>query len=71
MRRTEVLQGLRTMKFEEVYDRFRHGRLEFVERIVSLYRDRYAGWSSPCICPRDCVDTQKFTTYNVLLTRHK
>src|SRR5208282_4870555 len=27
MRRTEVLQGLREMKFDEVYDRFRRGRL--------------------------------------------
>jgi hypothetical protein len=27
MRRTEVLQGLRAMKFEEIYDRFGRGRL--------------------------------------------
>jgi transposase len=91
MRRTEVLQGLREMKFEEIHDRFRHGRLsaadaaewlgvsertfrrmrarydeeglgglvdrrlgkvsphrigaDEVERVVSLYRDRYAGWT--------------------------
>jgi transposase len=91
MRRTEVLQGLREMKFEEIYDRFQRGRLSTVEaaewlgisertfrrwrgrweaegstglldrrlgkesphriavdevdRIVSLYRDRYSGWS--------------------------
>lgn len=91
MRRTEMLQGLREMKFEEIRDRFRRGRLsaseaaewlgvsertfrrwrgryeaegpaglldrrlgrvsphriaaDEVARIVSLYRDRYAGWS--------------------------
>jgi transposase len=91
MRRTEVLQGLREMKFEEIYDRFQGGRLsameaaewlgvsertfrrwrgrweaegsaglldrrlgkvsphriaaDEVDRIVSLYLDRYAGWS--------------------------
>ena len=91
MKRTEVLQGLREMKFEEIHDRFRRGRLSATEaaewlgvsertfrrwrgryeadgpvglldrrlgkmsphriaadevaRIVSLYRDRYAGWS--------------------------
>jgi transposase len=91
MRRTEVLQGLREMKFEEIYERFQGGRLsameaaewlgvsertfrrwrgrweaegsaglldrrlgklsphriaaDEVDRIVSLYRDRYAGWS--------------------------
>ena len=91
MRRTELLQGLREMKFEEVYGRFRQGRLSAVEaadwlgvsertflrwrgrhdldgsvglldrrlgkvspariavdevdRIVLLYRDRYAGWN--------------------------
>jgi transposase len=91
MRRTEVLQGLRWMKFGEVHDRFRRGRLsaleasewlgvsertfrrwrvrfeaegtcglqdrrlgkvspsriavDEVERIVSLYCDRYAGWN--------------------------
>ncbi len=90
MRRTEVLQGLREMKFEEIHDRFRLGRLsgaeaaewlgvsertfrrwrgrygeegaeglldrrlgkvsahriaaDEVDRIVALYRDRYAGW---------------------------
>lgn len=31
MRRTEVLQGLREMKFEEVYDRFQRGRLSSTE----------------------------------------
>lgn len=91
MRRTEVLQELRVMKFEEIYDRFRRSRLsaseaaewlgvsertfrrlrgryqeegaaglldrrlgkvsphriptDEVDRIVSLYRDRYAGWT--------------------------
>lgn len=91
MRRTEVLQGLREMKFLEVHDRFRRGGLsamdaaewlgvsertflrwrgrfdaegaaglldrrlgkvsphriaaDEVERLVSLYRERYAGWS--------------------------
>ncbi len=91
MRRTEVLQGLRKMKFEEIHERFRLGRLsgaeaaewlgvsertfrrwrgrygeegaeglldrrlgkvsahrigaDEVDRIVALYRDRYAGWS--------------------------
>jgi len=35
MRRTEMLQGLREMKFEEVYERFRGGRL-----FCSLYTDR-------------------------------
>jgi transposase len=92
MRRTEVLQGLREMKFEEIHDRFRRGRLstleaaewlgvseertflrlrrryeeegplglvdrrlgkasahriaaDEVERVVSLYRERYAGWT--------------------------
>ena len=91
MRRTEVLQGVREMKFEEIWDRFGRGRLssgeaaewlgisertfrrwreryelagpaglldrrlgkvsahrigaDEVERIVSLYRDRYAGWT--------------------------
>lgn len=91
MRRTEVLQGLREMKFEEIHDRFRRGRLsateaaewlgvsertflrqrrryeeagpdglldrrlgkssphriavDEVDRVVSLYRDRYRGWT--------------------------
>ncbi len=91
MRRTEVLQGLREMRFEEIYDRHRHGRIsgqeasewlgvsertfrrlrgryeeegvggladrrlgkvsphrigaDEVDRIVALYRDRYAGWT--------------------------
>jgi transposase len=91
MGRTEVLQGLREMKFDEIHDRFRRGRLsaaeaadwlgvsertfrrwrgryaadgpvglldrrlgkvspariaaDEVDRIVSLYRDRYAGWN--------------------------
>ena len=91
MRRTEALQGLRLMKFEEINDRFRCGRLsaseaaewlgvsertfrrlrgryeeegqcglldrrlgkasphripaDEVERVVSLYRERYAGWT--------------------------
>jgi len=91
MRRMEVLQGLREMKFDEIHDRFRRGRLsaseaaewlgvsertfrrwrgrydaegpvglldrrlgkvsphriaaDEVERIVRLYRDRYAGWT--------------------------
>lgn len=91
MRRTEVLQGVREMKFAEIHDRFRRGRLsasdaadwlgvsertfrrlrgryeaegpvglldrrlgkvsphriaaDEVERIVALYRDRYAGWT--------------------------
>lgn len=91
MRRTEVLQGVRLMRFEEIYDRFRRGRLsgqeaaewlgmsertfrrlrgryeaegpeglldrrlgkvsphripaDEVARVVSLYRDRYAGWT--------------------------
>jgi transposase len=31
MRRTEVLQGLREMKFEEIHDRFRRGRLSLAE----------------------------------------
>jgi transposase len=31
MRRTEVLQGLREMKFEDVYDRFQRGRLSSAE----------------------------------------
>jgi len=91
MGRTELLQGLREMKFEEIHDRFRRGRLSAVEasewlgvsertfrrwrgrfdaegsaglldrrlgkvspariaadevdRIVSLYRDRYKEWN--------------------------
>lgn len=91
MRRTEVLQGIREMRFLEVYERSRSGRLSYSEaaetlgmsertfrrmrgrfeaegeaglldrrlgkvsphriaadevaRIVSLYRDRYAGWT--------------------------
>jgi transposase len=91
MGRTDVLQGLREMKFEEIQDRFRRGRLSAVEasewlgvsertfrrwrgrfdaegpvglldrrlgkvspariavdevdRIVSLYQARYAGWN--------------------------
>jgi transposase len=91
MRRTEVLQGIREMRFLEVYERSRSGRLSYLEasealgmsersfrrlrvryeaegerglldrrlgkvsahriaadevdRIVSLYRDRYAGWT--------------------------
>lgn len=91
MGRTELLQGLREMKFEEIHDRFRRGRLSAVEasewlgvsertfrrwrgrfdaegsaglldrrlgkvspariaadevdRIVSLYRDRYKEWT--------------------------
>jgi transposase len=91
MRRTEVLQGIREMKFEEINDRFRGGRLssleaaewlgvtertfrrlrarfelegpsglldrrlgkvsphrigaDEVDRVVSLYRDRYGGWT--------------------------
>jgi transposase len=91
MRRTEVLQEVRKMRFEEIYGRFRRGRLSVVEaaewlgvsertfrrqrgryeaegpaglldrrlgrvsphriaadeveRIVALYRDRYAGWT--------------------------
>jgi transposase len=91
MKRTEVLQGIREMRFLEVYERSRIGRLSYseaaetlgmsersfrrlrgryeaegeaglldrrlgkvsphriaadeVERIVSLYRDRYAGWT--------------------------
>jgi transposase len=91
MRRTEVLQGIREMRFLEVYDRSRSRRLSYseaaetlgmsersfrrlrgryeaegeaglldrrlgkvsphriaadeVERIVSLYRDRYSGWT--------------------------
>ncbi len=31
MRRTEVLEGLREMKFEEIHDRFRRGRLSLAE----------------------------------------
>ncbi len=92
MRRTEVLQGIREMRFLEVYERSRMGRLSYseaaetlgmsersfrrlrgryeaegeaglldrrlgkvsphriaadeVERIVSLYRDRYVGWTA-------------------------
>jgi transposase len=91
MGRTEVLQEVRRMRFEEIHDRFRRGRLsaleaaewlgvsertfrrlrgryeaegpaglldrrlgkvsphriaaDEVERIVALYRDRYAGWT--------------------------
>ncbi len=91
MRRTEVLQGVRQMRFSEVYERSRSRRLSYleaaetlgmsersfrrlrgryeaegeaglldrrlgkvsphriaadeVERMVSLYRDRYAGWT--------------------------
>ena len=91
MRRTEVLQGIRAMRFLEIYERCRSRRLSYgeaaetlgmsertfrrlrgrfeaegeaglldrrlgkvsphriaadeVERIVSLYRDRYAGWT--------------------------
>jgi transposase len=91
MNRTEVLQGLREMKFEEIQERYRQGRLsaseasewlgvsertfrrwrgrwdaegpvglldrrlgkvsphriaaDEVDRIVSLYEDRYAGWN--------------------------
>jgi transposase len=91
MGRTEVLQEVRQMRFEEIHDRFRRGRLsaleaaewlgvsertfrrlkgryeaegpaglldrrlgkvsphriaaDEVERIVALYRDRYAGWT--------------------------
>ena len=100
MRRTEVLQGLRLMKFEEIHDRFRRGRLsaseaaewlgvsertfrrqrcryeeeglsglmdrrlgkasphripvDEVERVVSLYRDRYAGWTVKHFHERAC-----------------
>lgn len=91
MRRTEVLQEIRMLRFEEVFSRFRRGRLsaeeaaewlgisertfrrhrsryegegldglldrrlgkpsphrigeEEVDRVVSLYRDRYCGWT--------------------------
>ena len=91
MSRTEVLQGLREMKFDEIHDRFRGGRLsaleasewlgisertfrrwreryeaegpcgladrrlgktsphriaaDEVDRVVTLYRDRYQGWT--------------------------
>ena len=31
MRRTEVLQGIRLMRFEEIYERFRRGRLSGLE----------------------------------------
>lgn len=36
MRRTEVLQGLREMKFEEIHDRFRRGRLSAAEAAECL-----------------------------------
>ena len=78
MGRAVVLQEIRVMRFEEIQDRFRRGRLsaleasewlgcsertaglldrrigrvsphriavDEVERIVRLYRDRYAGWT--------------------------
>ncbi len=50
MRRTEVLQGLRVMKFEEIPDRFRSGRLSaqeasdwlgVSERTFRRWRERY------------------------------
>ena len=50
MRRTEVLQGLREMKFEEIYDRFRRGGLSaeeasdwlgVTERTFRRWRCRY------------------------------
>ncbi|MGO1078124.1 ISNCY family transposase [Inquilinus sp. CA228] len=50
MRRTEVLQGLRVMKFEEIHDRFRAGRLSgeeasewlgVSERTFRRWRERY------------------------------
>ena len=50
MGRTEVLQGLREMKFEEIYDRFRRGRLSgseaaewlgVSERSFRRWRERY------------------------------
>ncbi len=52
MRRTEVLQGLRQMKFEEVYGRWRERRLSqaeaaeilgMSERSFRRWRDRYDG----------------------------
>jgi hypothetical protein len=92
MKRAEVLQEVRIMRFSEIHDRFRRGRLSAVEaaewlgvsertfrrmrgryetegvaglldrrlgkisphriaadevdRIVALYRDRYAGWTA-------------------------
>lgn len=100
MRRTEVLQGIREMKFEEINDRFRGGRLssseaaewlgvtertfrrlraryelegpsglldrrlgkvsphrigaDEVDRVVSLYRDRYVGWTVKHFHERAC-----------------
>jgi transposase len=100
MKRTEVLQGLREMKFGEIYDRYRGGRLsaleasewlgisertfrrwqcryesegsaglldrrlgkasphriaaDEVDRIVWLYRDRYAGWTVKHFHERAC-----------------
>jgi len=56
MRRTEVLQGLREMKFEEIHDRFRRGRLSTLEasewlgiseRTFRRWRDRYEA-EGPC-----------------------
>jgi transposase len=52
MRRTEVLQGLRTMKFEDVYGRWQQRRLSqaeaaeilgMSERTFRRWRDRYQG----------------------------
>src|SRR5258708_9394733 len=49
MRRTEVLQGVRTMKFEEVHDRFRRGRLSVSDAaewlgVAERTVRRWRGW---------------------------
>ena len=52
MRRTEVLQGLRRMKFEDIYGRWQQRRLSqaeaaeilgMSERTFRRWRDRYEG----------------------------
>jgi hypothetical protein len=46
MRRTEVLQGVRRRKFEEVWGRWQERRLSQVDQVhpvLSLYRERYGG----------------------------
>ena len=59
MRRTEQLQGLRLMKFEEVYGRSYRGELSQVEaseilgvseRTFRRWRDRYRGGGGRRVC---------------------
>ena len=61
MRRTEVLQGLRVMKFEDVYGRWQQRRLSqaeaaeilgMSERTFRRWRDRYAGEGAPGLLDR-------------------